>query len=213
MQTKLTLKNFMMHKNTELNLGKVNWIVGLEKNGKTNCLCGVEIAHWRRCEYINDGGEGISELIRRGAKKAEVTLEGEGGSILKATIPSNAKDCLEENFDKETIKACLRNKYLLQMKETEQKAFFQKLLLGSSGFNRAMIEEKLNTYHPDFPDLGTRFMTFAEGVNRDDIKELLDCAKEGRRDAKKEVTRIENSPPEKPPEGVTETTRKEVGKA
>ncbi|MBV6341057.1 hypothetical protein, partial [Candidatus Magnetobacterium casense] len=198
----MLMTNFMMHEKTALTFSLVNWIVGMEENGKSSILRAIEFGHWRRNEYLPDGGEGVANIVRTGAKKCEVVIEKANDKTLKASYPpAGSEDILEGEYSSDIIKACLRCRWLLLQKETAQKEFFQNLLLPP--WDQQAFIGALNNYHPDFPDLGERFWNYAvddEAFPGIDIDKLYEIAKEGRKDAKKDKVTVDQGKPQHPGE-------------
>ena len=210
----ISLINFLMHKASSIECNQVNWIVGREKQGKSSILEALQTAFCRRPVYFNDRAEGIGYLVRNGEKKAVVSAEMEDGKTLRASIPSDGKDLNLPGFDGDIIKACLRCGWILGLNETDQKKFFQDLLLEE--FTLPQIGELLNTFDERFSDLGDRFLRYleVENLKTDDLEKLAKSAQDGRRDIKKDLDKLDAQKFQALPDNLGgSVTEKDISKA
>ncbi len=209
----LKISNFRAYQNAELELEKLNWICGEEEQGKSSVLLALEFALWRRNEYVNDRGEGLQGLVHTGAKKALVSCVTDAGEYFQNSIPSAAGADASADFDSEIVKACLRCRYLFQMKEKDQKEFFQSILLGP--ITQQVIFRELNMFDEQFPDLGDRFRNIAQdmvtAVDVIDPLFLFATAERKRINAEYDALNLWNAPAK--PEISKNVPEKEVAKA
>ena len=80
----ITLRNFRCHEDARFDLQPVTVFTGPNGTGKSSVGEALRLALTGKTETLNDRNEGISDLIRRGEKKAEIVLElPEGDSIIR----------------------------------------------------------------------------------------------------------------------------------
>ncbi len=80
----LTLNNFRRHEHSRIELAPVTLLCGPNGSGKSSVAEALRLALTGKTEALNDRNEGISDLIRRGEKQAEIVVElPEGDSIVR----------------------------------------------------------------------------------------------------------------------------------
>lgn len=80
----ITLRNFRCHEDARFDLQPVTVFTGPNGSGKSSVGEALRLALTGKTETLNDRNEGISDLIRRGEKQAEIVLElPEGDSIIR----------------------------------------------------------------------------------------------------------------------------------
>ncbi len=94
----IDLKNFRNHRDTHLELGSINLIGGLNGAGKSSLVYAIEMALAGRCETTDRAGKGADDLIRVGEKKAEIYLKGELNGLPLNTFRS-VPSGLQVEFD------------------------------------------------------------------------------------------------------------------
>jgi DNA repair exonuclease SbcCD ATPase subunit len=87
----ITLKDFRNHRNTRIECDRLTVIKGPNGAGKSSIRQALEVALTGRCEATDRAGRGLADLIRSGAKEAEIILEIEGlGEVRRRIRPSGS---------------------------------------------------------------------------------------------------------------------------
>jgi recombinational DNA repair ATPase RecF len=85
---KLAIQNFRNHRNTAIELDKLNIFVGRNNSGKSSILAAIEYALTGRNLWTDRAGRGANELITRAEKECQVGLELAGlGGVVRAMPP------------------------------------------------------------------------------------------------------------------------------
>lgn len=88
---RLALKDFRNHRQTEIALDKINLFIGSNGAGKTSIQAAIEYGLTGRCRFTNKKGEGVDLLVRRGSKKASVTMEFSEIGALTREVPNSLR--------------------------------------------------------------------------------------------------------------------------
>ncbi len=85
---KLAVKNFRNHKNTAIDLDRLNIFIGRNNSGKSSILAAVEWALTGRNMWTDRAGRGVNDLITQGEKTCRVAIDLEGfGGIVREIPP------------------------------------------------------------------------------------------------------------------------------
>ncbi len=167
----LTLKNFRKHKDTTMELDKVNWIVGPSGAGKTSILSALEYVLSFRSEWIDVEGVaksvGMKYQVKRGADKALVEITTDDGKKITRTIP-RGKNEPSALISEDIAHACLECRAIVDLPAKDQKDLFFQFFQEPE----QNIFEMLNTWDGEFPDLGTRFQQYCLDEYQYDVQEI-----------------------------------------
>lgn len=87
----IMMRNFRNHRETHIHLDRLTIIKGPNGAGKSSVRQAIEVALTGRCEATDRAGRGLADLIRSGAKEAEIILEIEGlGEVRRRIRPSGS---------------------------------------------------------------------------------------------------------------------------
>ena len=140
----LTLKNFRSHKETVLELDRLNFIRGANGSGKSSIQMALEYLFTGRCELTDAAGRGAEDLIRSGERELEVsgTLES-GETICRRRTPRSqivevngkrvpvaaAETFLAKQFGSANVlSAVLNADRFVEMSEAEQQRLLAQLV-------------------------------------------------------------------------------------
>lgn len=134
---KLAIQNFRNHRNTAIELDKLNIFVGRNNSGKSSILAAIEYALTGRNLWTDRAGRGANELITRAEKECQVGLELAGlGGVVRAMPPHTLTAGKSRNIqegqvtiynhlgaDEQLVQLVLNASGFIGMSPAEQKAF------------------------------------------------------------------------------------------
>jgi len=90
--SRIRLTNFRNHRDTEIELDRLNIFCGPNASGKSSIKQALEICLTGRCEATDRGGRGADDLIRVGEKRAVVAAGLDPlGEVVRTISPSGSK--------------------------------------------------------------------------------------------------------------------------
>lgn len=134
---KLAIQNFRNHRNTAIELDKLNIFVGRNNSGKSSILAAIEYALTGRNLWTDRAGRGAGDLVTRKEKNCQVGLELAGlGGVVRAMPPHTLTAGKSRNIqegqaaihhhleaDEQLIQLALNAGSFINMPPAEQKAF------------------------------------------------------------------------------------------
>jgi len=135
--TRLHIENFRNHKETEIDLDRINFFAGHNNAGKSSILAALEWGLTGRCLWTDKAGRGASDLVRQGEKKATVAMELEGlGTVVRSLPPhtlqvgrssgvNEGQASLHNHLgaDESRLQVALNANAFLTMSQAEQRSF------------------------------------------------------------------------------------------
>jgi DNA repair exonuclease SbcCD ATPase subunit len=168
---KLILKNFRSHRETQLELDRLNFIRGQNGCGKSSIQMALEYLVAGRCELTDAAGRGAEALIRLGEKELEVSATLESGeTICRRRTPRTqiveingkkvpvdaAETFLAKQFGSANIlSAVLNADRFVEMLETEQQRFLAHLVGAGKIDIPKEIADALGAINEELPRPGT----------------------------------------------------------
>ncbi|AQS60272.1 AAA family ATPase [Desulforamulus ferrireducens] len=135
--TKLALHNFRNHRNSTIELDKMNIFIGRNNSGKSSILAAIEWALTGRNLWTDRAGRGAGDLVTRKEKNCQVGLELAGlGGVVRAMPPHTLTVGKSRNIqegqaaihhhlgaDEQVVQLVLNAGSFTTMSPAEQKAF------------------------------------------------------------------------------------------
>lgn len=210
--TRLQIRSFRNHRNTDIQLDRLNYFLGGNNSGKSSILAAVEYALTGRCAWTDRGGRGAGELVQKGRKTATVALEVAGlGAVVRTIGPHTLSVAGESQVqlaqariygalaaEADTISAALHTGSFVHMTPDEQRNFLftglglrwdMETVLGElqdflagTGHSPEEIEHLIKMTRPLYPARITAGPEVLEAVE----KRLRDL----RRDTKRDLQRL-----------------------
>lgn len=211
--TALRIENLRNHRETAIELDRVNLIVGFNGSGKSTIRAAIELALTGRVlEWTDRAGRGADNLVRLGAKKAAMELDVEGLGTIRREIPgglqvagltgpSTAQQAvLYERLGApaDVVSAVLNTTEFIRMKPDDQKRMLFDLL--GVGFDAGAVREALAKRAPAVIRDAALAQFDAECPSKPGqpgdpgaFERLEKAFRDGRRDAKKALAAAEAS--------------------
>lgn len=202
----ITLKNFRNHADTHIALDRLTVVKGPNGAGKSSVRQAVEVALTGRCEATDRAGRGLADLIRHGAKEAEIVLEIDGlgevrrrirrsGSSLQVADWSGSAKVQQEllfrelGTDADQVAALLNVSYFLDLPPKEQTDMLFRLV--GAGLTKDYVIEALQASGADWPeDMGLPERPTADWFSRA-FREVYERRREAKRTLERARGRLE----------------------
>jgi len=134
---KLAIQNFRNHKDTAIDLDKLNIFVGQNNSGKSSILAAIEWALTGRNMWTDRAGRGANDLITQGEKTCQVAIDLDGFGGIVRSIPPHAltagkfrgvQECQAAIYhfleaDEKLIQMAMNASAFMNMIPAEQKSF------------------------------------------------------------------------------------------
>lgn len=129
---RITIDGFRNIESAEMDLARVNIVTGPNRGGKTSVAAAIEFALTGRPAFVNDAGAGLEHLVRRGARKASVSVKA-GHVDGVRTIPAKDSAALDQQLaslvgSRAMAQACLRARHLLTLPSNQQQSLLYPVL-------------------------------------------------------------------------------------
>lgn len=135
--TKLHIEDFRNHKETTIDLDRINFFAGHNNAGKSSILAALEWALTGRCMWTDKAGRGASDLVRQGEKKTTVAMEIVGlGTVVRSLPPhtlhvgqisgvNEGMASIQNHLraDESRLQVALNANAFLAMNQAEQRSF------------------------------------------------------------------------------------------
>jgi len=157
MITGLIVKNYRNHQANTFKFKRVNWIAGFSGSGKSTIVEALKIGLTGVNSWTDGKGSGAIYQVGPYGKKSDIAISFDDGLVVKKTIPSTDGGKYK-GYDKEIVNLCLGCREIFALDAKDQKDLFASILL--EDLKEEGITKALNSWTPEFIDLGSWFQAF-----------------------------------------------------